>query len=686
VTCIINRGRDLSRETERDSDSRRSYTTVKRYQVPDRSWEEDKVDYDKIIVKHERRVDPPPPKPRTELDFRITERGSRDYQRRDDEWHISEHMTEKEAPERDIPYRVIEREQVLAPRSSFHCPGRDPGTVPVLSPLTQERFREYRFERERDYSPPHSLHHHHHHEPEIERYRRESEYHQQPQPQPQPITIRESAPQAPIIVREERQQPSIIREERRETQQIIVRRDEPNYDFVEKGEVRNEHQSFVRREEPPPPAPIPKPQEEDYFYERRIREVDRGRDREDDIRPKDSASQYSNDDSYEYVRCERYVEGGSREGSRHRRRDLAGGALAGIAGAEIVRAHGKREGPNTGGRGRSIVGGAAVGALGAEAVGRAKSWHRGLGSRSWSGSWSGSRSRSREPRSRRKHHRSKTRARQLGGLAGGEPFGPRVRISATAQPKKTGSMSQNAAGLSVTPQHDAVAVALSYKSRDRSCDRSGDSSIRSKSTRRGGRRGSSSSSHPPSRGDPKKGQTQRHWAQAAQAAVVAGGIDKFLYRSPDEKSKLHLAEAVVVGLTANRLANGPRSKSRGQRSTPEKTIGANEAENKVQDEAAEKKNAEDDEFDEGENDVMDEDFNAEKYFDDGDDDYEDGGGGGDDDGDGYGAIGDDFDDGNDHAVGNDDATGDVNAVQALLSRWLDSSASALLLKDDEAVT
>ena len=71
---IIYRERDRSRETERDPDSRRSYTTVKRYQVPDRSWEEDKVDYDKIIVKHERREDPPPPKPRTEIDFRVTER------------------------------------------------------------------------------------------------------------------------------------------------------------------------------------------------------------------------------------------------------------------------------------------------------------------------------------------------------------------------------------------------------------------------------------------------------------------------------------------------------------------------------------------------------------------------------------------------------------------------------------
>ena len=141
----------------------------------------------------------------------------------------------------------------------------------------------------------------------------------------------------------------------------------------------------------------------------------------------------------------------------------------------------------------------------------------------------------------------------------------------------------------------AVAAALTGKSRDKSRDRSGDRSVRSKSTRRGGRRGSSSSSRSRSRGGPpKKGQTERQWAQAAQAAVIAGaveafrsrkepgpwtgergkriataaigagGIDKFLDRNPDEKSKRHLAEAVVGGLAANRLANGPRSKSRGR--------------------------------------------------------------------------------------------------------------------------
>lgn len=412
---VIYRERDRSRETERDPD-RRSYTTVKRYQVPDRNWgEEDKVDYDKIIVKRERRDDPPP-KPRTEIDFRVTERD-----RRDDDWHVTERVTEREPPRREIPYRVLERDHNHGSRSNFYFSERDRETVRAPSPPTQDRIREFRFERERSFSPPH--HHHHHHEdrgPEIERYRKETEYYQAPAPQP--IIIRESAPQAPII----------IREERREPQQIIIRRDEPNYDFVEKEEVRDERQSLVRREEPPAPVPVPvpapapapsvKPQDEDYFYERRIREVDRGRHREDEIRPKDSASQYGSDDSYEYVRRERIVEGDSRETSRHRRRDLAGGALAGIAGAQILRSHRKSQGRDPGGRGRSLVGGAAVGALGAEAVRRAKSWRRGSGSRSRSWSRSRSRSGSREPRRRRRHHhhsksRSKSRAKQLGGLA-----------------------------------------------------------------------------------------------------------------------------------------------------------------------------------------------------------------------------------------------------------------------------
>jgi len=131
------------------------------------------------------------------------------------------------------------------------------------------------------------------------------------------------------------------------------------------------------------------------------------------------------------------------------------------------------------------------------------------------------------------------------------------------------------------------------KDKDKERDRSPRSARSGRSRSRGGRsrRGSSSSSR--SRGGP---QTERKWAQAAQAALIAGaveafrsrkepgpwqgekgkriataaigagGFDRLLDRDPDKKSKRHLAEAVVGGLAVNRLANGPRSKSRGPNS------------------------------------------------------------------------------------------------------------------------
>ncbi|WPG99613.1 Hypothetical protein R9X50_00243100 [Acrodontium crateriforme] len=97
-----------------------------------------------------------------------------------------------------------------------------------------------------------------------------------------------------------------------------------------------------------------------------------------------------------------------------------------------------------------------------------------------------------------------------------------------------------------------------------------------------------------SRGPGDKKRNERKWAQAAQAALVAGaveafrsrkeagpwtgekgkriataalgagGIDGLLDRDPDKKTKRHLAEAVIGGLATTRLANGPRSKSRGR--------------------------------------------------------------------------------------------------------------------------
>lgn len=128
--------------------------------------------------------------------------------------------------------------------------------------------------------------------------------------------------------------------------------------------------------------------------------------------------------------------------------------------------------------------------------------------------------------------------------------------------------------------------------RDRSRSRSRVSRARSRSRRDGSSRSSSSSR---SRGGDDKHKSERKWAQAAQAALVAGAVEAFRSRNepgpwtgdkgrrvataalgaggigglvggrdPDQKSRRHLGEAVVGGLVANRLANGPRSKSRGR--------------------------------------------------------------------------------------------------------------------------
>lgn len=131
------------------------------------------------------------------------------------------------------------------------------------------------------------------------------------------------------------------------------------------------------------------------------------------------------------------------------------------------------------------------------------------------------------------------------------------------------------------------------KDRSRSGSRGGRSTRSRSRVSRRGRYSSDEDSRSRSRGPKDKKQTERKWAQAAQAALVAGaveafrsrgqagpwtgekgkrvataalasgGIDGLLDRDPDKKTKRHLAEAVIGGLAANRLANGPRSKSRG---------------------------------------------------------------------------------------------------------------------------
>ncbi|KAI6848763.1 hypothetical protein KC332_g2583 [Hortaea werneckii] len=133
---------------------------------------------------------------------------------------------------------------------------------------------------------------------------------------------------------------------------------------------------------------------------------------------------------------------------------------------------------------------------------------------------------------------------------------------------------------------------MGKKDHSRSGSRGGRSARSRSHGPRSRRHSSSSRSSSRPRGPGGKKQTERKWAQAAQAALVAGaveafrarnepgpwsgdkgkriataalgagGIDGLIDRNPNKKSKRHLAEAVIGGVAASRLANGPISKSR----------------------------------------------------------------------------------------------------------------------------
>ncbi|KAK3061429.1 hypothetical protein LTS18_006293, partial [Coniosporium uncinatum] len=206
------RERDWEEQSSRSS-APRTFTTVRRYKVPERPWEDNR-DYDEMRVVR-REVEP-----RRELpaySYRIVDRG-RKYE-------------EPQAETREI--RVVRR------RSASRSPSPE--------------YKEWRVERERDVNVrtvrnPYDL----------EKYSKSTEYFSQPEPQPQPIIIRQAAPQ-PIIIQEEAPR-----------QQIVVRREEPSYEVIEKSEVAEETKSvksLVKSEAPPPP-PAPEPQEPEYYYER----------------------------------------------------------------------------------------------------------------------------------------------------------------------------------------------------------------------------------------------------------------------------------------------------------------------------------------------------------------------------------------------------------------------------------
>ena len=215
-----------------------------------------------------------------------------------------------------------------------------------------------------------------------------------------------------------RYEPIIIREERRTSDRqlpkpIIIRDDVREYRFerMERRESKEEKQP-VGEEEPPPPAHQALPQQdEDYFYERRAIERPRSRDHRSEIRPKDTASNYSSDDSYEYIRRERTDSDGVQD--PHHKRFLVEGTLAGVATADILRHHGKSEAEGSRGRLESAVGEALVGGVDPEVLSRS----RRSGSRPRAGSRSRSRSNSGDSRrNQRRRYPSRSRSRSRSKL------------------------------------------------------------------------------------------------------------------------------------------------------------------------------------------------------------------------------------------------------------------------------
>lgn len=202
--------------------------------------------------------------------------------------------------------------------------------------------REWKWERES--APP----------GELERYTRSTEYYA-----PQPIIIRSD----PVIIREPAEQQMVDRDRDRD-----------------RNRDREERRPSPRREDQRQLARRPQTPEEDYYYERRTRELDRPgrddyeydeRDYRREVRPKDSASQYQgqgddySDDEYYYRKDT------TRGSSPNHKRHLAEGAVVGLGAAALLQHHRKSEGEKPGGYGQ-LIGGAALGTVGAEVVTRVR--------------------------------------------------------------------------------------------------------------------------------------------------------------------------------------------------------------------------------------------------------------------------------------------------------------------------
>ena len=357
-TIVRERERERDWDTQSARSSGRSFTTVKRYKVPEKTFDDDTYEEEARIIHREREREP---------------REVREY--------VVERDIEREVAPREVrEYRYVEREVERSP-----SPRREVREYRIEREVERSpsppRVREYRIEREIEREPRHSPY-------DLERYSKSTEYFSRPEPA-QPIIIRQEIPQ-PIIVQEPARQ------------QIILKREEPQYEIIERSEVVDDRQ--VARREPR--------REEDYYYERKVREVDRGSRREEAFYDEreyardryDDRDAYSDDDTV-YIHKERDTYGG-RDHSPHHRRHLAEGIVSGVAAAELVRHHRRKQGEDPGHHVRQALGYGALGAVGAEAVSRLR--------RSRSRSRSSSRDRG------RKHHRrsrSSSRTKKLGTLA-----------------------------------------------------------------------------------------------------------------------------------------------------------------------------------------------------------------------------------------------------------------------------
>ncbi|KAF1357882.1 hypothetical protein EJ07DRAFT_180498 [Lizonia empirigonia] len=367
MSAIYKRERDWETQSQGGP---RSYTTVRRYKVPEHSLEEDTYEQEMRLVH----------RPREDYEERREVRNEYVVEREPARSEVREYRyvdRSPSPPRREVREYRIEREIDRSP-----SPARSSAREIRISREYERDLQEQR----QDYQPY-----------DLERYSRSTEFFRPeppPQPAPQPIIIRNEAPpaQQPIIIREEVPQPIIIRE----------RIQEPAYELVERSEVYEDRQLARPRVE------------EDYYYERRVKEVDRGGRRDErylDEREygrdrRGDQNSYSDDDVV-YVHKEKDTWG--RDGSPHGKRNAAAGALAGVAAGQIIRHHRKRKGEEAGGNVGNALGYGALGAASAVALDR-------YNNRDRSRSLSSDRGRHRRHRSKSRN-RSKSRVREVGTLA-----------------------------------------------------------------------------------------------------------------------------------------------------------------------------------------------------------------------------------------------------------------------------